>query len=341
MDAAQVSRPWYDDRVTTLWDPNYPFGPAAWSERPDGPGPGREDKAEFWPPKKIYEYLDEKVWKQDAAKRAAAMLVYNALGRGIKENAFFVGPTASGKTHIWRCLQELYPQHIAIVDASRLTNDGWKGSLKWTDLLRDPILHTGQPAILIMDEADKFLIPRHNSEGDNISQSVAGEGLKILEGTHVEVKGKDLSVVVDTSHISFICCGAFSAKADQLAQSRRQRIGFGGNPVPPAAYDQPITEKDLLDCGVMPEFLGRFQRVVNLEPMTADDFFRMLDSPAGPVRRLQERYGVELHLTERKRRELADLAAETGLGVRGMENQLRKLLDDALFDDHTQETLEF
>ncbi len=341
MVTEQVSRPWYDDRVTTLWDPNYPFGPAAWSERPDGPGPGQDDPAEIWPPKKIYEYLDEKVWKQDTAKRAAAMLVYNALGRGVKENAFFVGPTGCGKTFVWRCLRELYPQRIAIVDASHLTNDGWKGSTKWTDLLRDPILHTGQPAILVMDEADKFLIPQHNANGDNISQSVAGEGLKILEGTQVEIKGKDLSVVVDTSHISFVCCGAFSAKADQLAQSRRQRIGFGGSPVQAAAYDRPLTEKDLLDCGVMPEFLGRFQRVVNLEPMTADDFFHMVDSPAGPVHRLQERYGVEIRLTEQRRRELADLAAETGLGVRGMENQLRKLLDDALFNDHTQETLEF
>ncbi len=28
MGHEQVSRPWYDDRVTTLWDPNYPFGPS-------------------------------------------------------------------------------------------------------------------------------------------------------------------------------------------------------------------------------------------------------------------------------------------------------------------------
>ncbi len=91
----------------------------------------------------------------------------------------------------------------------------------------------------------------------------------------------------------------------------------------------------------MPEFLGRFQRVVNLEPMTADDFCHMLDSTAGPVHRLQERYGVEIRLTQQRRRELADLAAETGLGVRGMENQLRQLLDDALFADHTQNSLEF
>lgn len=341
MGAEIYSRPWYDDRTTTLWDPGNPFGPPAWSESADSPGPCQDEPAEHWPPKKIYDYLNGRVWKQDAAKRAAAMLVYNTLGRGIKENAFFVGPSGCGKTFVWRCLQELYPKRIAIVDASRLTKDGWQGSTKWTDLLRDPVLHTGQPAILIMDEADKFLIPKHNAEGDNIAQSVASEGLKILEGSQVEIKGKGQTVVVDTARISFVCCGAFSSKADQLAQSRRQPMGFGGSLVRADPYDKPLTEKDLLDCGVMPEFLGRFQRIVNLSPMKADDFARMLDSPAGPVSRLQKRYGVEIRLSEQKRRELADRAAETGLGVRGMENQLRQLLDDALFADCTQNTLAF
>lgn len=214
MGAEPFSRPWYDDRVTTLWDPGNPFGPAAWSKRADTAAPGGDapDDPLHWPPKKIYKYLDARVWKQDAAKRAAAMLVYNALCRGIKSNAFFVGPTGCGKTHIWHCLQELYPQRIAIADTSSLTQDGWKGNTKWSDLLRNPVLQTGQPAILVMDEADKFLTPRHTSFGENVAHSVAGEGLKILEGTQVEVPSKDYSVVVDTSHISFICCGAFSAR---------------------------------------------------------------------------------------------------------------------------------
>ena len=329
MSTGPYSPPWYDDRVATL--------------RVPGPPSENENKADApldWPPKKIYEYLEGKVWKQDEAKRAAAMLTYNALNRGIRENAFFVGPTGCGKTHIWRCIQELYPERIVIVDASRLTQDGWKGDTKWADLLRDPILHTGEPAILVLDEADKFLIPRHTAQGENVSHGVAGEGLKILEGTCVELKSKDLNIVVDTSHISFVCCGAFSEKADQLARSQ-QKIGFGGGLAQTAAYERPITERDLLDHGVMPEFLGRIQRVVNLEPMTEDDYFRMLDSASGPVDRLQKRYGVEIHLTEARRRELADLAAKSGLGVRGMENHLRRFLDDALFEDCTQSSFAF
>ena len=40
-------------------------------------------------------------------------------------------------------------------------------------------------------------------------------------------------------------------------------------------------------------------------------------------------------------RELAELACRTGLGVRGMENQIRQLVDDAIFDDCRRRSFEF
>ncbi len=61
MGAEIFSQPWYDDRVTTLWDPGNPFGPPSWHESTDSPGPSQDDPAEHWPPKKIYEYLNGKV----------------------------------------------------------------------------------------------------------------------------------------------------------------------------------------------------------------------------------------------------------------------------------------
>lgn len=41
-------------------------------------------------PKKIYGYLRRHVWKQEEAKKAASIILYNCL-QGIKSNAFFVG----------------------------------------------------------------------------------------------------------------------------------------------------------------------------------------------------------------------------------------------------------
>lgn len=123
--------PWYDDRVKTI-------GCAARNTS------SNTDICDT--PKKIYEYLDKHVWKQDAAKRDAAILAYNSFFREVKENAMFIGPTGCGKTHIWRCLQELFPDKIEIVDGSNITADGWKGDKKWNS----PVPHhlcrrTGNP----------------------------------------------------------------------------------------------------------------------------------------------------------------------------------------------------
>ena len=73
----------HEDRADTPYAPGYPFQPS----RPGKGVPDDPDGPLSWPPKKIYEYLDGKVWKQDEAKQAAAMLAYNALNRGIKTNA--------------------------------------------------------------------------------------------------------------------------------------------------------------------------------------------------------------------------------------------------------------
>lgn len=347
--------PWYDDRVTTLGDGKSPMDfPWEKSGAPDCAAPlagdikrepaamEKGDAPFSWSPRQIYEYLDQKVWKQGAAKQTAAVLTYNILCRGIRENAFFVGPTGCGKTYIWQCLQTLYPDRIVIVDASRITQEGWKGSFKWTDMLKDPRLRTSESTILVMDEADKFLLPRHTSQGENVAQTTTGEGLKILEGSQVSVQLGRETALIDTSRISFICCGAFAVKADQIAQSQSwKKIGFGDFTPPVQVYDRPLTEKDLLDCGVLPEFLGRIQQIVNLEPMTSDDFFDMLDSPSSPVSRIEKKYKVKIRLSQAKRRELADLALSTGLGIRGVENQLRQLLDNAIFEDHTRTSFEF
>ena len=327
----------HEDRADTPYAPGYPFQPS----RPGKGVPDDPDGPLSWPPKKIYEYLDGKVWKQDEAKQAAAMLAYNALNRGIKTNAFFVGPTGCGKTHIWRCLQQIYPDRIEIVDSSSLTLEGWKGALKWKDLLRSPIFRSGDQTILVMDEADKMLAPKF-SGSENVSQGIQSEGLTMLEGARVDVAIDSAIHSIDTSKISFVLCGAFSNKAHAIAEKDAgSRIGFGSAQGAAQPYARPLGEAELIDFGIMPEFMGRIQRIVSLEPMTVDDYRSMLDSPHSFLAHIGEQYGADIRLTPRKRRELAELAYRTGLGVRGMENQLRRLIDDAIFDDCERRRFEF
>ena len=120
--------PWYDDRVEAVRKEHV----NPWAEE--------DEPEQYDTPRAIYGYLDRLVWKQDAAKKAAAVIAYNAFQRGVKSNALFIGPSGCGKTHIWRCLQKIFPGRIVIEDVSNLTNDGWKGDKKWANLFQSASL---------------------------------------------------------------------------------------------------------------------------------------------------------------------------------------------------------
>ncbi|MCI9166334.1 MAG: AAA domain-containing protein, partial [Oscillospiraceae bacterium] len=220
-------------------------------------------------------------------------------------------------------------------------NDGWKGDKKWANLLQSAIFRNGHHNILVLDEADKMLAPKF-SHDENVSHAIQSEGLTMLEGTRVDVKIDSVIHSIDTSKISFVLCGAFSNKARDVAEkSTGSRIGFGAAPRAIQPYARPLGEQDLIDFGVMPEFLGRIQRCIALQPMTVDDYYRMTDSSLGFLAHVGEHYKADIRLTPQKRRELAELADQTGLGVRGMENQIRRLVDDAIFDDCDRRCFEF
>lgn len=330
--------PWYDDRVEAVRK-EY-VNPWTEEDEPAEEKPFAEDPTRYTP-KEIYAYLDRLVWKQEEAKRAASVIMYQCL-HGIKSNAMFIGPSGCGKTHVWRCLQKLYPNRIEIVDSSNITQDGWKGSKKWADLLRSPIFRSGYRTILVLDEADKMLSPKFTSGGENTSHSIQSEGLTMLEGARVDVKIDSVIHTIDTTHISFVLCGAFSNKAHAVAEKDAgSRIGFGAAPKPVQPYARPLGEADLIDFGVMPEFLGRIQRIVHLEPMTEEDYYRMTDGSFSLLSHIQEQYHANIRLSPQKRRELAEMACRTGLGVRGMESQIRRLVDDAIFDDCQRRCFEF
>ena len=246
----------------------------------------------------------------------------------------FIGPSGCGKTYIWRCLQELFPERIEIVDGSNITPDGWSGKKKWASLLLSEKFQRYRQTILVIDEADKMFMPKTNSQGENWSAIIQGEVLKMLEGTQVDLGG---GIWVNTSMISFIFCGAFSVKSEEIAEKKRGgSIGFVKSSREVKAYDMPIGRKHLHDFGIMTEILGRIRRIVNLKPMTEEDFFHLMDAACSPVKKLEEEFGVEISLMPETCKKLIAEAAEDGEGIRGMENKLCVMLEDALYDEENR-----
>ena len=306
---------WYDDRNKFIRHEREPT----------------KEAGEYKTPQQIYNYLNTRIWKQEEAKRAASMMMWKCLN-GIKENLLMIGPSGCGKTEIFRQLKLIFPRHLTVYDTSNTTADGWKGDKKISSFIVDSVGKTHN-SIIVLDEFDKLLTPRF-SHSENISHSIQSELLTVIEGATQQVTlAKDVTHEVHTQRISFAMCGAFSNLADDIAKNKAS-IGFGASQEAAKPYAKPLTADDIIEFGAMPELMGRIQKIVNLEPMTADDYAQMLcKSSHSPIQRLEDIYGIKLCLSEEKKQELAQNAYDSGLGVREITNQLTRMVDDVLFED--------
>ena len=288
---------------------------------------------QFRSPKDIYELLTKHIYGQRNAVRAAALLLFNHQ-QGRKRNILFLGQTGCGKTEIWRACQRFYPG-IRIIDSTAITGEGWKGNYKVKNIFDGMTKEEAEHAIIVLDEFDKLCEPQITSGGSNASLIVQNELLKLIEGTTIQFK--DFSV--DTSNISFVFCGSFvhltEVKTDREA---KQSMGFGAKLERRdnhRVYETALTSADLVEyASVRQEVAGRIHQIVQLAPMTAEDFRAILaDEEISPLRKLEREYGVKLRLDGKTARELVREAAETRMGVRYLHSRIQQMLDDQLFWD--------
>jgi ATP-dependent HslUV protease ATP-binding subunit HslU len=92
---------------------------------------------------------------------------------------------------------------------------------------------------------------------------------------------------------------------------------------------------------LIPEFQGRFPIRVELDPLTRDDFVRILTEPANALIKqyvaLMQTEGVHLHFTDDAIAEIADVAARVNdrmenIGARRLHTVMERLLDQISFD---------
>ena len=302
--------------------------PELYSGRPEE-APARQ----FRSPKEIYDQLKKSIYGQRDAVKAASLLLYNHQ-QGRKRNILFLGQTGCGKTEIWRVCQQFHPG-IRIIDSTIITGEGWKGTFKVKNLFDGMTKEEAEHAIIVLDEFDKLCEPQITSGGSNASLIVQNELLKLIEGTTLPLK--DFSV--DTSNISFVFCGSFE-HLTQVKTNReaKQSMGFGAELERRDShriYETALKSADLVEyASVRQEIAGRIHQIVQLTPMTAEDFRAILaDEQISPLRKLEREYGVKLHLDGETAQELVWEAAETHMGVRYLYSRLQQMLDDQLFRD--------
>ena len=275
-------------------------------------------------PQDIYDYIDKHIYKQSEAKRTAAMIYWEHL-KGIHTNSVFLGPAGSGKSEIFRQMQSMSGD-VFFFDATQLTQEGWKGSLKIRDVLQQvtPAVMQDGGAVIVLDEFDK-MCERKMAGSENVAYSLQSELLKVIEGEMVQFK----DFALDTSKISFVFLGSFASMVSAKKHIHNS-LGFGQDiNKSEVSYLNTFSQEDLIRYGgVRREIASRISRIVQLKPMREEDFYTILNiNSMSPITELQMKFGTILEVDDKVKRQISKEAAESGLGVRYLKSRLLSMLE--------------
>ncbi|CAI4211610.1 unnamed protein product [Parascedosporium putredinis] len=275
-----------------------------------------------------------------------------------KSNLLLLGPTGVGKTYILETLSKMLNVPFTISDCNSFTQAGYVGQDVETCIERLLIeanydVDLTQRGIIVLDEFDK--IARKDIAN---GRDVGGEGvqqalLKLVEGTKVTITIKDGKLtratppprrlttvpvlppaqapnrnrltptpppgsrseqfIIDTSNILFVFCGAFVG-LDKIVMRRvsKPSMGFGAQISP------------------------QYSLAAGGNPLSLDDLYRILTEPRNSLvaqySALFETYPSKLFFTRRALHAIAERAAKSETGARGLKMEMERVLAEPIFD---------
>lgn len=259
-----------------------------------------------------------------------------------------VGSTASGKTFICR---QVFHEYLGFnyhhTSTASITGEGWKGASISNVLrraAREQSRLEAEISVLFWDEIDKHT--QRNSRSPEPSFNPLTDLLVPLEKTGVyaipeQYNDSDEPDLLDTSRCLWVFAGAYEGIGGRIVRKRlmdeaSETYGLLADAqikdiagMDEEELRERITIDDLIEYGMLPEFLGRASYIVALKSLKQDDVARIV---CGTPHSLEQRYcmlmpkGVELQVTDSAGHHIARRAIDSSLGARMTNSMLAPMV---------------
>lgn len=285
---------------------------------------------------KILEEISSRVIDQDEPIKKILNAIwkhYSNYSDTKSRNILINGSTGVGKTETFRILSKLLNVPCVITSATEYTATGYIGK-SVEDMLISLItkangdIEKAQNGILIIDEIDKL-----SESGGGHSQvnrrDVQESLLKILEDGEFTLNYNYQEYKFDTSRLLVVGMGSWS----RIDLTPKKHVGFESKTEKKTYKD--ITREDIVANGLIPELVGRFSTLVQMNELQFDSFVKILKSKNSVINLNKDFYfkqGVELIVVDSVIEALAKEAERNNYGARGLDEIVERTLAVASFE---------
>lgn len=284
----------------------------------------------------VCDFVKRRVINQDVAIKQIVTSIFRSrlfTYENNKSSTLLIGPSGVGKTEIMKSLAKCLDIPITFINASRLTNNGYKG-YNPDEIILDIYLNANknvevaEKSILFIDEIDKK-VDKDSSNSFN-KTDVLHSLLKLMEGDIYNYSDKNYDFRLDTTNIIVVLAGAFS----NIYNNKTNKIGFNSSI---ETNNQQVIDGDVLKSyGVPIEFLGRIRDIIILNSLQVKDLYNILKtSELSPMKYYIDnfkRMGIDIVVPDSVYMYVAEKAYSLGTNARGLNSLVDKIFSDVLFE---------